>query len=284
MSKATKTGMKVSQMMGTSIGINHKTATNNLTSGIPHGDCLINRGTASARRPSDDPSLAGTHKKFCLSGLEDDLVKGIRTHNINREDMLERMVEVLCPEWEGPVWFFWESTKTFEFRTQHMVGFLLGPCGTYHYPTIDGYDYRIFRWVQPNGDVVTEFRMMQNVTDNCGQSSKFTFEQSPWYRRKEVRNFLNWPKIHWVLKVLREAWQEAQAQSLWDRRLLILDLFRFLKIIIGFGNFLKGSTERINRSEATDLDRYLREACELLDDEEHHFDNLWIKSEIMGGR
>ena len=76
--------------------------------------------------------------------------------------------------------------------------------------------------------------------------------------------------------------KRSQAQSLWDRRLLILDLFRFLKIIIGFGNFLKGSTERINRSEATDLDRYDVKG-ELLDDEEHHFDNL-CKMEIMGGR
>ena len=82
-----------------------KTATKNLTNGIPHGDCLINRGTASARRPSDEPSLAGTDKKFYLSGLEDDFERSIRSHKPNHEDLYERMVEVLCPEWEGPVWF-----------------------------------------------------------------------------------------------------------------------------------------------------------------------------------
>ena len=111
--------------------------------------------------------------------------------------MFELMVEVICPEWEGPAWCFWETTKDFEFRLSIRLDFCWVH-GTYHYPTIDGYDYRIIRWPQTNGDVLTEFRMMQNVTDNCDYSSKCTIEQSPWYRRQEVRDFLNWPKIHWV--------------------------------------------------------------------------------------
>ena len=257
---------------------------NNLTRGILHADCLINRGVASARRPSDNQLIAGKDEKLRLLDLEDEFVNALHSKKHTREEIFDSMVAILGAEFESEIWYVWECVKTYEFRTQHLVGFLLGPCGTYHYPTIDGYDYRIIPWVQPNGDVVTEFRIMQNVFENCGQSSKCTIEQSPWFKREELRKYLNWPRIHWVLKILREAWQEAQAQSLWDRRLLILDMYRFLKIIIGFGNFLNGSTERIVRSEATDLDRYLSEACKLIDDEEHQFDNLWIKSEIMGRR
>jgi len=242
-----------------------------------HSDCLINNGVSSARTPSSK-DIVGIDERRQQMILEDNFCKSIESPHSAKEEIINSMIGVLDSGLQTPVQFFWHSSQ-FEYRTQHLVGFLLGPVGTYHYTTINDVDYRLIRWLNKDGTIVIQYTLR-----NQGTRGMCKIEQYPWYEEIDVWKFIQWDRIYWVMKILRGSWQKAHSQWSWDRMLLILDLFRILKIIVGFGNFLKGSTEKINCSEANTLDRYLREACELIDDVEHQFENTWSKSEIMGGR